>query len=155
MKNTLLFAFCALFISLMASSCRKEPLVENGKKDIAGAWRFEKAEVRRIGSETVNDITSGYASTVMNFKKGGEFARSGGPEGDSSGKWYLQADYIYTGSEDGPMTAQGKLIFKYAKTEFGGEGHEEEWVNVHITNDVMTALMYEDNKEFRYELRKK
>lgn len=151
MKKTLL-SFTLLAIIIVFASCTKDPEVRQGKKDIVGVWRYEKAEVRRIGSDAVNDITSNYATIRMDFNRGGVFYQNGGFQGDKEGKWTLEADYIYTGSEDGPMTAKGKVILQYKKVHGEEEGKHIEWVDAEITDEKITCLRYENGSEYRYTL---
>ena len=151
MKKSLLL-FTLFSVVLLIAACTKEPLVRQGKKDIVGTWVYEKAEVRRIGNDEVNDITSTYDGIRIDFQRGGLLNQSGGFQGHKEGKWYLQADYTYTGSEDGPLIAEGKIILQYKKMEGQEEGKHIEWVDAIVTDSKITCLMYEDNKEYRYTL---
>jgi hypothetical protein len=150
----ILFSLLAITAAFGFTSCTKDsPEIQAQKEQIEGNWIYEDVTVRRSGTTNEINVTADFDHFVLSFGEKGKLTRENQSNNtNEDGKWSLESASMTT--SEGVTLTTGQTLTLNLKEPLFGASIDEEWRNVVIKENEVTAEHSKDGKLYTIRLRR-
>jgi hypothetical protein len=150
----ILFSLFVITAAFGFTSCSKDsPEVQAQKEQIEGNWIYEDVTVRRSGTTNEINVTADFDHYSLSFDDEGKLSRENRINNTTEdGKWSLESASMTT--SEGVTLTTGQTLTLNLKEPLFGANIDEEWRNVVVKANEVTAEHSKEGKLFTIRLRR-
>jgi hypothetical protein len=150
----ILFSLLAITAAFGFTSCTKDsPEIQAQKEQIEGNWTYEDVTVRRSGTTNEINVTADFDHYILSFGEKGKLTRENQSNNtNEDGKWTLESASMTT--SEGVTLTTGQTLTLNLKEPLFATSIDEEWRNVVIKENEVTAEHSKDGKLYTIRLRR-